>query len=305
MRQTLAAAVRYGYLATNPAVLAGANPAPAPRAVRVYHPDELAALEQELGPQFGPLVGFAAETGLRPSEWASLDRRHVDRARRVLTVYGTKTRGSRREVPLTLRAIAALDRSPTRLDSPLVFPADRGGVLNLDNWRRRMWAPAVESAGIARPARIYDLRSTFASRALAAGVAPFELSRVMVTSVRMIELHYGTLIAGAGASIAARLDALADVWATIGPRARARVGAQNERDPAYLGGSRGAGATGLEPATRVRRLGARGFQSVLAIRLPCRLPASASCCRSRHSDRGVDDDAATRLSAGQRTGLGA
>jgi hypothetical protein len=36
-----------------------------------------------------------------------------------------------------------------------------------------------------------------------------ELSRVMGTSVRMIELHYRTLIAGAAASIAARLDALA------------------------------------------------------------------------------------------------
>ena len=127
------------------------------------------ALETELGPRFGPLVVFAAETGLRPSEWAALERRHVDRARRVLTVHGTKTRGSRREVPLTLRAIAALDRSPARLGSPLLFPADRGGVLNLDNWRRRVWAPAVESSGVARPARIYDLRSTFASRALAAG----------------------------------------------------------------------------------------------------------------------------------------
>ena len=232
MRQTLAAAVRYGYLATNPAVLAGVNPAPAPRAVRVYAADELAALEQELGPRFGPLVAFAAETGLRPSEWATLERRHVDRARRVLTVNGTKTRGSRREVPLTLRAIAALDRSPTRLDSPLVFPADRGGVLDLDNWRRRVWAPAVESAGIARPARIYDLRSTFASRALAAGVAPFELSRVMGTSVRMIELHYGTLIAGAGHRSRLGSTRSPDVWATIGPQPRARARARNERDPA-------------------------------------------------------------------------
>jgi integrase len=79
--------------------------------------------------------------------------------------------------------------------------------LNLDNFRRREWAPAREASGVARPARIYDLRSTFASRALAAGIAPFELARIMGTSVRMIELHYGALIAGAGDSIAARLDA--------------------------------------------------------------------------------------------------
>ena len=74
--------------------------------------------------------------------------------------------------------------------------------------RRREWAPAIEAAAIRRPARIYDLRSTLASDALAAGVSVFELARIMGTSVRMIERHYGTLLDGAGAGIAGRLDAL-------------------------------------------------------------------------------------------------
>jgi hypothetical protein len=56
-----------------------------------------------------------------------------------------------------------------------------------------------------RPARIYDLRSTFASNALAAGVSVFELARIMGTSVAMIERSYGALIEGAGADIARRL----------------------------------------------------------------------------------------------------
>jgi len=73
---------------------------------------------------------------------------------------------------------------------------------------RREWGPAVEASGIAKPARIYDLRSTFASNALAAGVTVFELAKVMGTSVAMIERHYGTLIGGAHAGIAGRLDAL-------------------------------------------------------------------------------------------------
>ena len=58
------------------------------------------------------------------------------------------------------------------------------------------------------PARIYDLRSTFASDALAAGVGIHALARIMGTSVRMIERHYGTLLDGALESIAGRLDAL-------------------------------------------------------------------------------------------------
>ena len=47
----------------------------------------------------------------------------------------------------------------------------------------------------------------FASNALAAGVSAFELARIMGTSVKMIEAHYGTLIEGAGADIARRLGA--------------------------------------------------------------------------------------------------
>ena len=68
--------------------------------------------------------------------------------------------------------------------------------------------PAVEASGIEKPARIYDLRSTFASNALAAGVTVFELAKVMGTSVAMIERHYGTLLDGAHAGIAGRLDAI-------------------------------------------------------------------------------------------------
>jgi hypothetical protein len=43
-------------------------------------------------------------------------------------------------------------------------------VVIADNFRRREWAPAIEAPGVRRPARIYDLRSTFASNALAKGV---------------------------------------------------------------------------------------------------------------------------------------
>ena len=78
----------------------------------------------------------------------------------------------------------------------------------LDHFRLREWSPAIEAAGIRKPARIYDLRSTFASDALAAGVGIHALARIMGTSVRMIERSYGILLDGALESIAGRLDAL-------------------------------------------------------------------------------------------------
>jgi integrase len=208
LRQTFAAGIRYGYMSVNPAVAAGDNPAPRPRSVRAYTLAELDALDAELGATYGPMVPLVAATGLRPLEWARLERRDVDRPARLLTVRGEKTTGSLRQVPLTRRALDALDRLPARLNPPLLFPAPEGRPLNLNNFRRREWNPAVEASGIAKPARIYDLRSTFASNALAAGVTVFELAKVMGTSVAMIERHYGTLIGGAHAGIAGRLDAL-------------------------------------------------------------------------------------------------
>jgi hypothetical protein len=55
-------------------------------------------------------------------------------------------------------------------------------------------------------ARIYDLRSTFISNALANGPTVFETARIAGTSVKMIELHYGALIDTARESLLERLE---------------------------------------------------------------------------------------------------
>ena len=161
--------------------------------MRAYTVAELDAIALELSPMYRPLPAFAGATGLTPEEWAALERRDLDRHAGVLNVRRTvsdseivelgKTTRSRRQVPLTARALAALDELPPRLDTPLIFTAPAGGLFNLNNFRRREWAPAIEASDTTTPARIYDLRSTFASRALAAGVSAFELARVMGTSV--------------------------------------------------------------------------------------------------------------------------
>jgi integrase len=218
LRQCLEAAVRWGYLDRNPAKLAGRNRQPAARSVRVYTRSELDAIALELSPAYAPLPAFAAATGLRPEEWAALERRDIDRREGTLNVRRTlsagqlvelgKTSRSRRQVPMSPRALEALDLLPARLDTPLLFPAPAGGPINTNNFANREWRPGIEAAGIARPARVYDLRCTFASNALAAGVSVFVLARIMGTSVSMIERSYGVLLDGAGAGIASRLAAM-------------------------------------------------------------------------------------------------
>ena len=172
LRQALEAAVRWGYIGRNPAKLAGPNRQPLPRPVRAFTLLELDGIAEELSAIYQPLPAFAAATGLRPEEWAALERRDVDRNAGYVSVRRTvsedergrrmlvelaKTSTSRRQVPLSRRALAALDSLLPRLDTPLLFPAPAGALLNLDHFRRREWAPAIEaSAGREASA---DLRS--------------------------------------------------------------------------------------------------------------------------------------------------
>src|SRR4029453_116293 len=194
------AAVRWKLLEENPAKLVP-NPLPRRAEIRPFvSGEEIEAVAEELGP-FGAIPIFAAGTGLRPEEWLALSSRDVDRE--AVTVHRTfsggelreygKTSRSRRRVPLRQRVLDALEALPPRLDTPLLFPALRGGYVNLHNWGAREWKPAIRAAGIEPERRICDLRHTYATFSLAAGVSLFTLSRRMGTSVEMIDRTYGHL----------------------------------------------------------------------------------------------------------------
>jgi integrase len=204
LRQVLARPVSWGLLDVNPAKLGVENPQRRYAEKRPFESwEELGALAGRLGSRYGPMVLFAAATGLRPGECLALERRDVDLGAQAVYVRRTlrngriktpKTKASFRAVPLQAVALAALDelRQPDP-EGPILFPSARGGHIDLHNFRNRNWKPAQKAAGITPLRRVYDLRHTFATFAFRAGISTFDLSRYMGTSLAMIDRHYGHL----------------------------------------------------------------------------------------------------------------
>jgi integrase len=201
LRQVLRYAVRCKYLDDNPAALVP-NPRPRQGEMMVFSWRELELVAAELLPRHRVIPIFAAGTGLRPEEWIALERRDLDRQRRTVSIQRVYTNGklseypktdrSRRRVPLRKRVLEALDAMPSRLDTPLLFPGARGGHFDLHNFRERHWKAALRAAGL-EYRRPYDLRHTYATFSIAAGVSLFALARRMGTSLEMIDKTYGHL----------------------------------------------------------------------------------------------------------------
>ena len=218
LRQVLNRAVAWKLIEENPAKRVP-NPGRRCREQRPFDSwAQLRSVADRLGPTFGPMVVFAAATRLRPSELFAREHGDVDRAARVVhirrayangRIKHTKTRLSRRAVPLQAIALEALDQLRPRQDSLLLFPNARGGYLDFRNFNRRHWKPVQKAAGIEPLRDLYDLRHTYATFALRAGVPVFALSRFMGTSIAMIDLHYGHLAVDSHQHAVSLLDALA------------------------------------------------------------------------------------------------
>lgn len=188
LRQVLTAGVEWGYLDISPARPSAVKP-PKQEPPDVKPFESWEEVERVAGEarEFGPLVIFACATGLRPQEWQALQWNDVDLEQRRIQIRRTvqagqvqplaKTAASLRTVLLSKRAVAVLQDLPIPLRAEqLLFRNRYGRLLNLHNWRRRTWHPALAAAELEDRVP-YQMRHTFASLALAQGATIHDVSR--------------------------------------------------------------------------------------------------------------------------------
>lgn len=180
VKQVLRHGERMEYLEKSPARFLR-NPQPESPEIRPFSDwDEVARLDRYLG----GLATIAVGTGLRPQEWCRLRWEHVDLHGRVIILPKTIAKtGEARRIPLRARVIDALIDLPGR--SGLVID-----VGDMRNYRKRVWAKALKDCGL-EYRRPYEMRHTYATWALRAGVSTFLVARRMGTSIAMIDRTYG------------------------------------------------------------------------------------------------------------------
>ena len=117
------------------------------------------------------VIRIITETGLRVyKELIPMRKEHLDLENRVLWIPDSKTPNGVAEVPLTDIAVAAFRRQLAISGTgPYLFPSDEKPDVHQKSFKT-VWRLTLGRAGIAY-FRIYDLRSTYATRLSAGGVA--------------------------------------------------------------------------------------------------------------------------------------
>jgi len=143
------------------------------------------------------------EMGLRPGEIFQLrsDDVHIEPLAPYVHVREGKSDRSVRDVPITSRALPVLKRRVSGVEGEYLFPRRVG---NGYDWSRPMTElepahqRALRKSGIEPPFRLYDLRHTYGTRAIEAGVDVFSVAKLMghadlSTTQRYVHLSKGHL----------------------------------------------------------------------------------------------------------------
>lgn len=128
------------------------------------------------------------ETGMRPDEIYRMNRENVNlEAGHLFNPYG-KTKAARRSLPLTGRAADLLETRLNAIEGNYVFPFDGDPNRPMKKANHAHYG-ALKRSGL-EPFTIYDLRHTFATRAVESGVDLVTLAALLGHSKIQMVLRY-------------------------------------------------------------------------------------------------------------------
>jgi integrase len=157
--------------------------------VRYLTDEEEAQLKAVFLPEHWNKVEVAINTGMRRGEQFNLKWANVNFQTGVLTIPRSK-HGEAHHIPMNDRVVEILRSLPSRMKSLYVFPSETGETpLNANNFINRVWNPAREQANLA-DLHWHDLRHTFASRLVMAGVDLRTVQELMGHKTITMTLRY-------------------------------------------------------------------------------------------------------------------
>mgnify|MGYP003386587784 FL=1 len=151
--------------------------------------DEEGRLLAACAPWLRDVVQFALGTGMRMGEILALSWRGVDLTRRTVMVFQSKN-GERRTIPLNQTILSLLKERGTlrSLSTDLVFPSKTHTALESGHLRRA-FRLALKKARI-EEFHFHDLRHTFATRLVQAGVELYKVQRLLGHKSPMMTQRY-------------------------------------------------------------------------------------------------------------------
>ena len=164
--------------------------------IRVLSPDECQALIDATRPGYRVVIQIALGTGMRIGELLGLKIGDLNVFAKTLTVADSKTEAGIREVLVGSEEISLINdhlrstgRTGANPDQPL-FVGPRGNQVKYSDFRRRVFIPACEAAGLAE-VRIHDLRRTHATMLVYQGFeAPVVQQRLGHKEISTTYKHY-------------------------------------------------------------------------------------------------------------------
>jgi integrase len=184
-------AERSGYAVRNPVVGVSMFREPLD-SMRVISFEEQASYLTETNQPLRDISKIILDTGMRPEEVFRMRVENLDFKQKSIFNPNGKTKAARRTIPMTDDALSLLKlrvSQAEKLGTPYVFPSPHDAQRPIGSVKKAHRA-AVSRAKIARRFRLYDLRHTFATRAVASGADLPTLSSLLGHASILMTMRY-------------------------------------------------------------------------------------------------------------------